>query len=62
MFGAESGDSGLHYGFIDAPRQEMSSELLSVDAQLPVVAVDYMRRERGGAVLQCGGNDRGALQ
>lgn len=62
MFGAESGGSGLHYGCIDAPRQEMSSEPLSMDAQLPVVAVDYMRRERRGALLQCGGNDRGALQ
>lgn len=29
-----------------------------MDAQLPVVAVDYMRRERRGAVLQCGGNNR----
>lgn len=29
-----------------------------MDAQLPVVAVDYMRRERRGAVLQCGGNNQ----
>lgn len=33
----------------------MSSPLLCVDARLPVVAVDFMRREGGGALLQRGG-------
>lgn len=39
----------------------MSSQLLYGDDMLAAVAVDFVRRERRGAAVQCGGRDRRLL-